>query len=178
GQTAIARWEQWHPHLILMDMRMPVMDGYEATRRIKATPQGKTTKIIALTASVLDNEKAITFAVGCDDFLRKPFQTTALLDLLAKHLGVKYKYQTTSPVPTAPGMPLTPDLLATMPRQWVIDLSNVALEADTAQISALIAAIPPQNAILIQSLKERVQNFDFDYIVDLSQQFLHLTRND
>ena len=55
GQAAIAIWESWQPDLILMDMRMPVMDGYEATRQIKATLAGQKTAIVALTASVFDN---------------------------------------------------------------------------------------------------------------------------
>jgi CheY-like chemotaxis protein len=53
GEAGVAQWEAWQPHLIWMDMRMPGMDGYEATRRIKATEQGQRTKVIALTASRL-----------------------------------------------------------------------------------------------------------------------------
>ena len=74
GEEAIAIWEEWNPHLIWMDLRMPVMDGYEATQRIKATTKGQATAIIAITASVLEEEKMVVLSAGCDDFIRKPFR--------------------------------------------------------------------------------------------------------
>ena len=64
GQEAIAIWDEWEPHLIWMDMRMPVMDGYEATKYIKSTTKGNATAVIALTASVLEEEKAIALSAG------------------------------------------------------------------------------------------------------------------
>ena len=93
GQEAIAIWDEWEPHLIWMDMRMPVMDGYEATRYIKATTKGNATAVIALTASVLEEEKAIVISAGCDDFVRKPFKERMIFEMLTKHLGVQYIYE-------------------------------------------------------------------------------------
>jgi signal transduction histidine kinase/ActR/RegA family two-component response regulator len=93
GQEAIAVWEEWQPHLIFMDMRMPVMDGREATRRIKATEQGKKTIIIAFTASGFEDEREKILGFGCDDFLRKPFREDALFKLLHKHLAVNFIYE-------------------------------------------------------------------------------------
>lgn len=174
GQTAIALWQQWQPHLILMDMRMPVMDGYEATRRIKATPQGERTMIIALTASVMDAEKAITLAAGCDDFLRKPFQETAILDLIAHYLDCRYVYANDLPsaTPELNGDRLTPELLSTMPRAWVICLSNIALEADREKMLALIAEIPSTNTALIHGLHQLAYQFQFERILALTRQYL------
>lgn len=74
GAEAIAIWNDWEPHLIWMDMRMPVMDGYEATRQIKSHLKGQATVIIALTASALEEERTIILSAGCDDFVRKPFR--------------------------------------------------------------------------------------------------------
>jgi CheY-like chemotaxis protein len=88
GQEGIIIWETWQPHLIWMDMRMPVMDGYEATKYIKSTTKGSATAVIALTASVLEEEKAIILSAGCDDFVRKPFNEQTIFDVLSKHLGV------------------------------------------------------------------------------------------
>ncbi|HBW57850.1 MAG TPA: hybrid sensor histidine kinase/response regulator, partial [Oscillatoriales bacterium UBA8482] len=96
GKEAIAIWNQWEPHLIFMDMRMPIMDGYEATKQIKSTTKGNATAIIALTASVLEEEKAIVLSAGCDDFMRKPFTEDQIFGVLAKHLGVQYIYAETS----------------------------------------------------------------------------------
>jgi CheY-like chemotaxis protein len=90
GQTALTHFEQWQPHLIWMDIRMPVMDGMEATRRIKATEAGRRTKIIAVTAHALEEERTEILAAGCDDFIRKPYQVTEIFECLAKHLGVHY----------------------------------------------------------------------------------------
>ncbi|MBP0004740.1 MAG: response regulator [Cyanobacteria bacterium SBC] len=73
GQEAIQVWKLWKPHLIWMDMRMPVMNGYEATQKIKATKEGQATAIIALTASVLEEEQEILRSSGCNDFIQKPF---------------------------------------------------------------------------------------------------------
>ncbi|MBM0745589.1 response regulator (plasmid) [Phormidium sp. CLA17] len=84
GQQAVALWEAWQPHLIWMDMRMPVMDGYEATRYIKAQLQGQATVIIAITASVLDEERAIVLAAGCDDFVRKPVWEDIVFEKIAQ----------------------------------------------------------------------------------------------
>ena len=62
GKIGIEVWNEWQPHLIWMDMRMPVMDGYEATKRIKASTQGQETIIIALTASVFEEERSLVLS--------------------------------------------------------------------------------------------------------------------
>ncbi len=86
GKEAIRRFHNDHPHLILMDLKMPVMDGIEATKRIKATPEGASAPIIALTACSFDSDRQKALEAGCDDFLGKPFQKTVLFSLMEKHL--------------------------------------------------------------------------------------------
>ena len=68
------------PDLILMDISLPVLDGWEATRQIKAAPQTKHIPVIALTASAMTSDKEKALAVGCDDFDTKPVELTRLLD--------------------------------------------------------------------------------------------------
>ena len=92
GLQAIEIFEQWRPHVILMDMRMPVMDGYEAIRLIKSEEIGKKTTIISVTASAFEDNKYEVMATGSDDYLRKPFRVKELLAMLSKHLGVQYVY--------------------------------------------------------------------------------------
>jgi signal transduction histidine kinase/CheY-like chemotaxis protein len=79
GQEAIEIWQQWQPHLIWMDMRMPILNGYDTTQHIKTYLQGQATVIIALTASTLEEEKAVVLAAGCNDFVRKPFPEGIIL---------------------------------------------------------------------------------------------------
>src|ERR671933_332213 len=93
GKQAVEIWDEWEPHLIWMDMRMPVMDGYEATKQIKSTTKGQATAVIALTASVLEEERAVVLSTGCDDFLRKPFREEEIFAAMHKHIGVRYLYE-------------------------------------------------------------------------------------
>ena len=93
GEEAIAVWQEWRPHLIWMDIRMPVMDGFEATQRIKSMPDGEQTAIVALTASAFEEERQAILTSGCDDFVRKPFQREELLEKISKYLGARYLYE-------------------------------------------------------------------------------------
>ncbi|HEY9296242.1 MAG TPA: response regulator, partial [Phormidium sp.] len=117
GLQAVTLWESWQPHLIWMDMQMPVMDGYEATQRIKAHPQGKNTVIIALTASAFEEQRSAILKAGCNDFMPKPFRSEILFEKIAKYLGVRYIYEdnslSISDHSHAP--PLTPEDLKVMP---------------------------------------------------------------
>ena len=90
GAECVSLWESWEPHLIWMDMRMPVMDGYEATRRIKSSVRGQATVIIALTASAFESDRRLILSEGCDDFVRKPFVEEEIYEKLEKHLGVRF----------------------------------------------------------------------------------------
>ncbi|HLO47028.1 MAG TPA: ATP-binding protein [Kamptonema sp.] len=169
GKEAIAIWDEWEPHLIWMDMRMPVMDGYEATKYIKSTTKGNATAVIALTASVLEEEKAIVLSAGCDDFVRKPFTETSIFDTLAKHLGVKYIYAETN-LPTIDDLPetiLTSQQLTCMPREWIRQLYEAALEANTNLVLQLVGQIPEIDTHLIQSLTKLARYFEFEQLVDL-----------
>ncbi|NGZ06285.1 MAG: transporter substrate-binding domain-containing protein [Magnetococcales bacterium] len=93
GQQAVERFLEWHPDLIWMDMRMPVMDGYQATRQIKSDPQGRQIPVIAVTASVLGQDMQEIQKAGCDDFLGKPFQESDIYHRMVKHLPLRYRYQ-------------------------------------------------------------------------------------
>ncbi|AIE74246.1 two-component hybrid sensor and regulator [Synechocystis sp. PCC 6714] len=173
GQEAIALWETWEPHLIFMDMRMPVMDGYEATKYIKGRVKGNATAIVALTASVLEEEKAIVLSAGCDDFLRKPFRENTIFDALTKHLGVTYVYDSAVGRDNEQG---TTDLMAEqfliMPHQWLEQLYDYILEADTERVMKLVAKIPPSAPELEQNLTKLVRRFEFEKILDLIEPLL------
>ena len=149
GQEAIEVWERWEPHLIWMDMRMPVMNGYEATRRIKATTKGQATVIIALTATAFEEDRERMLLEGCDDFVRKPFHEDEIFDKLAKHLGVRFIYEEQAPLaavqPADAAAPLadvlTPAALAALPTGWVDDLQQATIKADLNLILTLIDQI-------------------------------------
>jgi signal transduction histidine kinase/DNA-binding response OmpR family regulator len=169
GQDAIAIWEAWEPHLIFMDMRMPVMDGYEATKYIKAQVKGSATAVVALTASVLEEEKVIVLSAGCDDFIRKPFKENMIFEALTKHLGVTYIYeqnqeQDHSSLETAK---LSTKNFEIMPQQWLKQLSEAALEANTEEVVTLIGEISSTEIFLTQSLTKLVRKFEFEQILDL-----------
>ncbi len=177
GLEAIAIWDEWEPHLIWMDMRMPVMDGYEATKYIKSTTKGNATAIIALTASVLEEEKAIILSAGCDDFLRKPFTGQSIFEALTKHLGVKYIYAETQPT-LNPVLKeeLISDALTVMSQDWISKLYQAALEADVQVVMQLITQIPDTQIFMIQSLTQLVRKFQFEQIVELVEPLINYER--
>jgi signal transduction histidine kinase/CheY-like chemotaxis protein/HPt (histidine-containing phosphotransfer) domain-containing protein len=102
GQQAIEEWQHSRPDAIFMDMRMPVMDGREASRRIRELEganeatghSGHRTVILALTASAFDHEREEILSSGADDFLVKPFRVEMILEKLARHLEIQYRYET------------------------------------------------------------------------------------
>lgn len=93
GEEAFALFGEWHPHLIFMDIRMPVMDGLEATRRIKSSDTGADTRIVAVTAHALEEQQCEFLAEGCDDIIRKPYRYADILDALTKNLGMLFVYE-------------------------------------------------------------------------------------
>jgi signal transduction histidine kinase/DNA-binding response OmpR family regulator len=171
GQEAIAIWDEWEPHLIWMDMRMPVMDGYEATKHIKSTTKGNATAVIALTASVLEEEKAIVLSAGCDDFLRKPFTERTIFDALSKHLGVQYIFAETDPPVLEQELQsiLASPQLTCMPQEWIAQLYEAALEANTNLVLELVTEIPVTETPLAQALAKLARQFEFEQLVNLAE---------
>jgi PAS domain S-box-containing protein len=180
GQEAVAVWEDWQPQLIWMDMRMPVMDGYEATKQIKAHPLGKTTVIIAITASAFENERKSILAAGCDDFLPKPFEANILFAKMGDFLGIRYVYE--EPVDTndtklekeseISGVSSNQSLalqLGQMPREWVEKIYNAAQECCDDKIIQLIEEMPREFTPASQNLTTLAQNFLFDDIIELAK---------
>jgi len=171
GKEAIEIWEKWQPHLIWMDMRMPVMDGYEATKQIKGTIKGNATAIIALTASVLEEEKAVVLSTGCDDFIRKPFKEQTIFDAMTKHIGVSYIYENLiqPSSPQSAKVKLTTENLQIMPQEWVRNLYEATLDANAKQVTDLLKEIPVSHKFVATGIKEFIKKFEFEKILDLAE---------
>ncbi|HBE49624.1 MAG TPA: hybrid sensor histidine kinase/response regulator, partial [Cyanobacteria bacterium UBA11369] len=177
GLEAIALWESWNPDLILMDMRMPVMNGYEATRRIKATAKGQATVIIAVTSSAFEEDRSEILSIGCDDFVRKPFQEEIIFAKLAEHLGVRYLYQENTANSSAIKQPtepanidsLTPNSLKVMPKEWIAKLYDAASMCRDDLILELINQIPQTDTDMAKALGELNYNFQFEEIMHLTE---------
>jgi signal transduction histidine kinase/CheY-like chemotaxis protein len=175
GQEAIEIWSVWEPHLIWMDMRMPVLDGYEATKRIKSTTKGQATAIIAITASVLEEQKAVVLSSGCDNFVRKPFQEKVIFEIMAKHLGISYLYEEKISPSQVLSLPIEPfnlsEFMTAMSKEWVMQLHTAALDADSELVNQMIDEISDIDASAIQILRNWVNNFEFEKILDLTESF-------
>jgi len=171
GAEAIQEFEEWRPHLILMDFRMPVMDGHEAIRRIRAMAGGEEIKIIAVTASAMDENRQELLRIGADDFISKPFREIDLFQKIHALLGVEYVYAEqpaeADPEETAE---ITPESLAELPRD-VIDLMREAIiRADLDDLLEQIRKVEDCNPRLAQKLRRLAESFEYQKLLDLFDQ--------
>jgi CheY-like chemotaxis protein len=166
GEQAVKEFEQWQPHLILMDFRMPVMDGHEAIRRIRAAAGGKEVKIIAVTASALDENRQVLLGIGADDFIGKPFQEVELFQKIHAHLGVEYEY---AEEPAAPeeAAELTPESLAALPIDLIQPMREAVISADLDQLLAKIQEVEAGDPRLAQGLRRLAERFEYEKLLDL-----------
>jgi signal transduction histidine kinase/DNA-binding response OmpR family regulator len=173
GKEAVEIWKQWHPHLIWMDMRMPVMDGFEAIQTIKATTAGQATAIVALTASVLEEERAVVVSAGCDDFLRKPFREEQIFKVMEKLMGLRYLYEDLTP--TEKETPREADVLnlenmQALPPELLVRLRGAVVSASRRELAAAVEAIRAENPSLAEAVQQCLYNFEYDKILNLISQ--------
>jgi CheY-like chemotaxis protein len=160
GEEAVALFQEWRPHLIFMDIRMPVMDGLEATRRIKEADTGAETKIVVITAHALEEERRDILAAGCDEFIRKPFHDTEIFDALAKHLGVRFVYEEEA-APIAGAAPLDTAALAGLPDELLNELEQALCRIDIAAVDRAIEEIRTCNDPLADALAPLARDSEF-----------------
>ncbi|AFZ09070.1 multi-sensor hybrid histidine kinase [Oscillatoria nigro-viridis PCC 7112] len=185
GKQAVQIWQEWQPDLTWMDIRMPVLDGYEATKQIRAMEDGQNSIIIALTAQASQSDRTLALAAGCNDYISKPFREQTLFLKMAEYLGLEYIYQeeetekgerATDCFPSylcsvAPGVPdsLDPTLLATLPKEWVVELEDAALCGDDFAIVELVAQLSSDLAQFGTHLTELAHQYQFEKILNLIQ---------
>ncbi|MEN9272927.1 MAG: response regulator [Gloeomargarita sp. DG_1_5_bins_55] len=166
GQEAIEIWQTWQPHLIWMDLQMPVMNGLEATRRIKSD-HSQTPKpvIIALSASVFEEEKRHALESGFDDFVMKPYRESTIFAKLEQFLGLKFIYadagSATVPSPDIPPS-LTPEDLRVLPADWLREFHRAAISLNNRKMNQLIAQITESHGELANTLKLMVKQVQIE----------------
>lgn len=167
GAEAIELFQSWAPHFIWMDRRMPVMDGVEATQRIRKLSGGQAVKIVALTASAFKEQQQEMLDAGMDDFVRKPYRFNEIYDCMAKHLDIKYRYATdTTEAENENLAGLSVDRLAQLPDALRQDLKNVLVTLDTEDITASIRQISQVDEELGHALFHLADCFDYQSILD------------
>ncbi|MEO1692104.1 MAG: response regulator, partial [Cyanobacteria bacterium J06631_6] len=171
GREAISLWKAWQPDLILMDLRMPDLDGAAAIETIKndcSANNKQNPKIIVLTASALETERIKIMALGCDDFMRKPFKTDELLMMMAKHLGVCY---TCAEADTAELSVVAQAIdnydLERISEDLLRSLQQSIMEIDLDKIERAINNIKQENASVAQAIEQHIGNFEYEYILNL-----------
>ena len=177
GEAAIRSWERWNPGLILMDVQMPVMDGLEATRRIKADPRGKETVIVALTASAMDDQRLRALESGVDDFIAKPCDENELVEKIAARLHIAYDYEEMSgdesgPASRTPG--LSVEGLRQLPPELVEQLRHATLSGNKNLMDRLILAVGETGqAGAAPGLQELADKYEYDVLTRLLEEACH-----
>jgi PAS domain S-box-containing protein len=170
GKEGVGIAGEWRPSLILMDMRMPVMDGVEATKEIRKTPWGKELKIIAFTASVFVEEQNNILNIGCDDILHKPFRDWQVFDILGKHLDIHFQYPESTAKPLSikkrseSVRRLSQEDIKNIPKETVDAIRKAAMELDKAAIITIAKDLRKDNEKIADYLQGKAELFDFESI--------------
>ena len=179
GREAIEIWENFEPHLIFMDMLMPVMNGYEATKEIKTSLKGQATVIIAITASVFEEQKPGILSVGCDDIIPKPFLEGVIFDKIAQYLGVSFIYEKTGRFESTDNYSnLKLSALSKLPDVLLEQLEASALALDDRSLYQAIAQIEKQETELAKVLISYTDNFQYHKILEAIAQIKNTTKGE
>ncbi|MGG6296308.1 PAS domain S-box protein [Leptolyngbya sp. AN02str] len=177
GYEAISIWQDWHPDLTWMDIRMPGLDGYETTRQIRALEQGHASIIIALTAQASQSDRTLALAAGCNDYMSKPFREETLFLKLKEYLGLEFRYAEPDDavawgdVDVTRSTPFDANLLAQLPAEWLATVEHAAICGNDRAIMEQVLQLPPELTPFGTLLAELAQQFQFEQIINM----LHAT---
>ena len=169
GAEAITQFEEWQPHFIWMDMRMPVLDGYQAIARIRELPGGDKVKIAAITASVFKEQRTHILEAGCDALVHKPFKSHEIFGVLAEILGVRYLYATESEEEAGQGAEaiLTAEMLEALPEALRQALRKTVYSLDISGTKKVIESIRNEQPDAADGLLELTEKYLFCEILAL-----------
>jgi len=165
GAAAAAVFEEWRPEIVLMDVRMPVMDGDDATRRIRALEgEARQATIVALSASVFAHDRQSILDAGCDEFLPKPVDADALLETLARLAGVRFEYaDLTEPLPSPLDETHALDL-AEIPEDVLVRLRSAIETGALDEAEAALSGVRALDAPLAERLAAMLRAYRLDEI--------------
>lgn len=159
GAEAVDLFQSFRPHFIWMDRRMPVMDGLEATQRIRSLSGGSEVKIAAVTASAFANQREEMLAAGMNDFVRKPYRPDEIFDCMTRQLGVRFIYEKIAPIND--DLKLSSSSLAKLPQALLRELEDDLILGNTEQLAKLILRIDQQDTELAKVLSHHVAAFNY-----------------
>jgi PAS domain S-box-containing protein len=171
GFDAIQQFQDWQPHLIYMDMRMPVMDGYEATCHIRELPGGKEVKILALTASAFKEQEEQILAAGCNAVLHKPFNESEIFTAIGEQLDLHYIYEETSELinPPSSAKPGLEDLQG-LPNEWLDEFLTAVRLGDTEAMLSLTKTLDAEHADTKAKLNNCIREFELQFLINLLEE--------
>ncbi|MEJ2199778.1 MAG: ATP-binding protein [Desulfuromonadaceae bacterium] len=178
GKEGVAVAQAWRPHFVWMDMKMPVMDGYQATRRIRSFPWGKNMGIYALTASVFSDQEDKILAAGCDGVFYKPFREREICEVMARHLGIRYRYAEKAAGEVA-GVPAgalvvrpSPEDLASLPDEMARRIQLAAMELNKQEIIAVASELAEEYSVLAAFMTDQAASYNFEAIATLMESLI------
>lgn len=170
ARNGLEGWQtasEWRPHFIWMDMRMPVMDGYESTQKIRAEPWGKDIAIVAVTASAFTEQEGEIRAAGCNALLRKPYRHAQIFEMMAKYLDVRYVMtdviEPTTESAAKPREPEREDILK-ISKDVLDRLQRAVVELEKSAILAIATSVEKDSPTLASFLRHYGGAYDFESI--------------
>lgn len=169
GRDALEMFKKEQPDLILMDLQMPHMDGYEAIHEIRLLSGGKQVVIIALTAIAFEEDRKKVLNSGADDFIRKPFHESELFEKIAGHLNLEYIYDKTDYENTSviSNESEIVSAIHQLPTDIVDKLKEASLNYDVQNITSAISSIAEINKALADKLENFTKEFEYEKILYL-----------
>ncbi|MDJ0732010.1 MAG: ATP-binding protein [Crocosphaera sp.] len=172
GQEAITLWQKWQPHLIWMDLEMPIMDGCNATQSIKKASHDPFPYIIMLTANASENIRKKALNCGCDDFVAKPFQQIVIWKKITKYLGVQYIYDQEKEQTQITNLSdVSAACLKQISQEWLNQLYEASLHLQGKKVLTLIQEIEQSHSILAQYLTQLAEGYQFEKITNFIDQY-------
>jgi response regulator RpfG family c-di-GMP phosphodiesterase len=154
-----------------MDTRMPVMNGYEAIKRIRSSADGRQVKIVSVTASAFDEDRKIALEIGADDFLGKPFREEVLLEKIRMLLAVEYVYAD-EPSALKPEKDAAGELLnaqvAALPETLITQFRAAIFAADLDRMLELIHQMEEQDVNVARRMRTLAEDFDYQKLLELT----------
>jgi CheY-like chemotaxis protein len=166
GSEAVQRFQDWRPHFIWMDIQMPVMDGIEASRRIRGLDGGQEVKIAAVSASRFKSQIDDIMAAGLDEVVLKPYRPMDIFECMARVLGVRFRTEEKPRAEVEPvRMQLQPEHLAGLPEGLRDELRQALVALDMRRISELIDVVSQGDAKLGTVLRSYADRFAYSAIL-------------